>query len=152
MNPKYAAGTTVPVEKSRNELDRLLAKYGATAFAFARRPGCEVIEFEYSQRTIHFSLIEPPRADYRLTDRGYPRPDADTGKHWEQAKRQLWRVFLMTIKAKLEAVECGIVTFEEEFLAHTVTPEGTTVGQWLNPQLDSAFQAGTMPMLPTGRL
>lgn len=26
------------------------------------------------------------------------------------------------IKAKLEAIECGPTTFEEEFLAHTVLP------------------------------
>ena len=148
MNPKYAAGTTVPVEKSRNELDALLNKYGATGFAYAKRPGHEVIGFEYGQRTIQFTLLEPLRDDYCRDWRGYSRDTAAIDKQWEQAKKQFWRIFLMTIKAKMEAVECGIVTFEEEFLAHTMTPDGTTVGQWLNPQLNAAFQAGQMPMFP----
>lgn len=152
MNPKYAAGTTVPVEKSRNELDALLQKYGATGFAYARRPGVEVIGFEYGQRTIQFTLTEPPRDEYTRNGRGYSRSTVDIDKHWEQAKRQFWRIFLMTIKAKMEAVECGIVTFEEEFLAHTVTPDGITVAQWLIPQLDAAYQTGHLPMLPAGRI
>ena len=29
----YAADTTVPVEKSRLEIERILARYGATSFA-----------------------------------------------------------------------------------------------------------------------
>lgn len=152
MNPKYAAGTTVSVEKSRNELDALLKKYGTTGFAYARRPGIEIIGFEYAQRTIQFTLVEPLRNEYKTNARGYLKSSTDIDKHWEQAKRQFWRIFLMTIKAKLEAVECGIVTFEEEFLAHTVTPDGTTVAQWLIPQLDAGYQTGHLPMLPTGRI
>ena len=41
--------------------------------------------------------------------------------------RQRWRALNLAIKAKLEAVESGIVTFDQEFLAHIVGPSGQTV-------------------------
>jgi hypothetical protein len=33
-----------------------------------------------------------------------------------------WRALLLMIKAKVEAVESGVVTFEDEWLAHFVLP------------------------------
>jgi hypothetical protein len=34
-------------------------------------------------------------------------------------------------------------------LAHIVLPDGSTVGDWVRPQVESAYQLGTMPqMLP----
>jgi hypothetical protein len=42
---------------------------------------------------------------------------------WEQACRQRWRALALVVKAKLEAVQSGIATFEDEFLAYTMLPE-----------------------------
>ena len=53
----------------------------------------------------------------------------------------------MVIKAKLEAVESGISIFEEEFLAHLVLPDGKTVGQFMLPQVEAAYETGKMPKL-----
>jgi hypothetical protein len=51
------------------------------------------------------------------------------------------------VKAKLGAVEAKIVTFEEEFLAHILLPDDTTVGQWARPQIAAAYQSGETPRL-----
>ena len=52
-------------------------------------------------------------------------------------------------KAKLEAVESEITTFEEEFLAHILLPDGQTAGDYLLPQLERVYETGKMPtMLP----
>jgi hypothetical protein len=56
----------------------------------------------------------------------------------------------MAIKAKLEVVESGIVSFEDEFAVHMVLPDGSTVGQWLAPQIDEAYRTGRMPELLPG--
>jgi len=72
---------------------------------------------------------------------------------WEQACRQRWRALNLAILAKLEAVEAGITTFEEEFLAHLVLPNGKTVGQWAVPAVGKALSDGKMPpllSLPSG--
>lgn len=52
---------------------------------------------------------------------------------------------MLIIRAKLEAVESRITTFESEFLANLVLPEGGTVGDWLAPQIDEAYATGRMP-------
>ena len=55
----------------------------------------------------------------------------------------------MVIKAKLESVESGIETFEQAFLANVVLPGGTTVGDYMTPQIAESYRTGQMPpMLP----
>ena len=56
----------------------------------------------------------------------------------------------LAIKAKLEAVEAGISSFEEEFLAHVVLPDGSTFGAWAKPQLAAVYAGGSMPALLPG--
>src|SRR5262245_44396717 len=77
---------------------------------------------------------------------GTGSPDA-AFKEWEQACRQRWRALALAIKAKLEAVESGIATFEEEFLAYVVMPDGQTVGQHVLPNVERAYSTGQMPPL-----
>jgi hypothetical protein len=60
-----------------------------------------------------------------------------------------WRCLALVIKAKLEAVESGITTFEDEFLAHIMMPDGQTVGQHVRPNIASAYEQRSMvPLLP----
>ncbi len=66
---------------------------------------------------------------------------------YEQAGRQRWRALALVIKAKLEAVESGVETFEDAFLSHIVLPGGGTIGRWLKPQLQEAYVGGKMPPL-----
>ena len=82
--------------------------------------------------------------------RGMPRSPEAREAAYNQAVRQRWRALLLVIKAKLEAVDAGISTLEEEFLAATVLPDNRTVGAWLLPQLDRAYASGKLPpMLPS---
>lgn len=55
--------------------------------------------------------------------------------------------FNLCLKAKLEAVESGITSFEAEFLAHFVIPGGGTFGEYAIPQLEEASKSGSMPTL-----
>ncbi|MCH8878151.1 MAG: hypothetical protein IIA89_15260, partial [Chloroflexi bacterium] len=49
--------------------------------------------------------------------------------------------------AKLEAVEVGIATFDEEFLSYIVLPDNTTVGEHLLPQVAKSYLDGSMPLM-----
>lgn len=70
-------------------------------------------------------------------------------RRWEQACRQRWRALLLVVKAKLEAIETGIATFDGEFMANIVLPGGGTVGDWMTPQIERAYLTGAVPaMLP----
>jgi hypothetical protein len=97
---------------------------------------------------VRFELPLPSRDERRFThhSRGL-RTATQAEALWEQACRQRWRALALVIKAKLEAIETGIASFEDEFLAYTMLPSGETVGAWLAPQMDAAYDPdrGVMP-------
>lgn len=148
---QYASKTSVSPEKSRAELERILARYGATAFGYMSQADRAVVMFEARGRRIRFDIPMPDRNDREFThhSRGKRTPESAYDQ-WEQACKQRWRALVLVVKAKLEAVEAGISEFEDEFLAHTVLPDGSTVGQWARPQLVAVYESGQMPALMPG--
>ena len=96
-----------------------------------------------------FILPLPKIEDFSLTPTGRQRTDKSQYDAWEQACRQRWRALKLVIQAKLEAVECGISVFEDEFMANIVLPGGQTVGDFMKPQIEAAYETGRLPaMLP----
>ena len=57
---KFAENTSVPVEKSRAEIERLITRYGATSTAFMSAPGRAMILFEAKARRVVFELPNLP--------------------------------------------------------------------------------------------
>lgn len=148
---KFAENTSVSVEKSRAEIESLIVRYGATHTAFMNAPGRAVICFEAKERRIMFELPLPDRSEKRFQHdgRGSRRSPDKVTEAWEQACRQRWRALALVIKAKLEAVESGITSFEDEFLAHVVMPDGQTVATHIKPRIAQAYeQQGMVPLLP----
>lgn len=148
---RYAHDTVVSVKKSRAEIERLITRYGATQTAFMNAPGRALIMFEAKERRIVFELPLPDISEDRFKLGGWKkrRPPEKQRQVWEQACRQCWRALALVIKAKLEAVESGITTFEDEFLAHIVMPDGMTVGSHVKPAIAAWYAGGTMrPLLP----
>jgi hypothetical protein len=147
---RYAENTSVSVESSRGEIERTLQRYGAASFAYGWDQERAVIEFHHQDRKIRFVLPLPDRSAREFTHtpgRHNRRSEADAYKAWEQACRQRWRALALAIKAKLEAVEAGITTFEDEFMAHIVLPDGSTFGRWARPQIAKVYEENTMPTL-----
>ncbi len=148
---RYAQNTTVPVEKSRGEIEATLARYGAEQFMYGWDRAGAVIAFVVEpvsgqKRQVRFQLPLPSRDLPEFTHHSQgPRTATAAEKLWEQACRQRWRALLLVVKAKLEAVESGIATFEDEFLAYIALPNGATVSEWLTPQLDRAYADRLMP-------
>lgn len=145
--PQYAADTSVPVSRSQEEIERTLQRYGAQSFMRGWDQQRAVLAFVLEGRQIRFFLPMPDKEDFRLTPGGRSRTAQSQTEAWEQACRQRWRALALVVKAKLEAVEAGISTFEEEFLANIVLPSGGTVGEWMKPQIVAAYKTGSMPAL-----
>lgn len=146
----YAKDTNVSVEKSRAEIESILTRYGASAFAYATNAGKAMIQFQADERRIMFVLDLPDRdapiyTRYRGLEWAKKLPTDLALKKWEQACRQKWRCLALAIKAKLEAVESGISTFEEEFLAHIILPGGQTVAHHMKPAIEDAYKTGRIP-------
>lgn len=147
----YATNTSVSVERSRAEIERTLKRYGAHKFVYGWDREEAVIAFVVhnegtsEQRQVRFKVKVPPRDEFFTSPAGRWRSDDQIDKAWEQAQRTRWRALLLVIKAKLEAIESGIATFEDEFLAYTMLPDGQTVGEWVEPQLSEVYAQGVMP-------
>lgn len=149
---RYAADTDVPSDRSRAEIERTLKRYGATAFAYAWDGGVTSIAFRMSDRQIRFRLPlpDPQAPEFTRTPTGKQRSASAAEAAYEQAIRQRWRALLLVVKAKLEAVEAGISTVEREFLDSVMLPDGSTVGEWVGPQLGAVYARGEMPALMPG--
>lgn len=150
---RYAQGTEVSPESSRSEIERILQRYGADAFMYGWEDGRAIVQFRAEDRYVRFVIEMPERDDpeYLRTPTGRSRQAGSDAaiKEWEQDIRQRWRALALVIKAKLEAVDSDIATFEEEFMANIVLPDGSTVGQFMRPQIEQAYTDRTMPaMLP----
>lgn len=158
---RYAEGTEVSVEKSKSEIERTLMRYGADQFmsAWDKDKGVAIVGFRVGRRYVQIQLPMPDPRGEEFTKRKqisrsgneyvYDRTEGEASRLWEQAQRQRWRALGLVIKAKLEAIDVGIATFDDEFLAYTMMPNGQTVGRWAQPQLEEAYATGKMPpMLP----
>ena len=144
---QYAKSTNVSSELSRLEIEKILIKYGADNFAYATTNGKALIGFTMHGKQVKFLLPLPLREEFAHTETGRKRTENSQYEAWQQACRQRWRALKLVIQAKLEAVECGISVFEEEFMANIVLPGGQTVGDFMKPQIEQAYLTGAVPKL-----
>jgi hypothetical protein len=145
----YAAGTAVPVAQSRAEIESTLSRYGADEFGFAQSASTGVVMFVFAGRQYRISAPMPDRddRDIRLTPTGRTRTSNQRVEVLEAERRQRWRALLLIIKGKLQAVETGIVSWEQEWGTYTVLPDGRTAGDYLDSAISEAYESGQVPSL-----
>ena len=131
----FAERTSVPTDRSRAQIDKLLERHGARKYGTSVDYGRMLarVQFAFHDRIVRFTIALPNPEKFRSV------------AIYEQAVRQRWRALLLVIKAKLESVENQIATFEEEFMAHIVLPNDRTVGEIVLPQIAAAYTTGRMP-------
>lgn len=131
---RYAQDTKVPVGITKDEIERLLRKTGATQIYSG---------FDETSKQITLGWRLDAR-NYKLTsstDRPTRRCDE------QQIGREAWRVLLLLLKAKLEVIAAGGTTFESEFLANLLLPDGSTVAEDVLPKVAEAYATAVMPSL-----
>jgi hypothetical protein len=126
--PEYASRTKVPADRTRLEIEVLMRKRGADQFMSGQDNDGAVLAFRLNGRHLRFTL---------------PLGKGLT----EQRIRSRWRALLLVIKAKLEAIDIGILTVEDAFLADIVLPDRQTVAEVMRPQIEAAYASGKMPPL-----
>ena len=145
----YAKNTSVTTDRSEMQIKHILRKHGADGIMIGESKDLVAIQFAMSNRQIRFVIPTPSVDDdeIKFTDSGKPRSGAAAKSALEQAMRQRYRLLFLVVKAKLEAVESHVVTFDDEFLAHTVMPNGQTFGEIARPQIEDVYSTGKMPPL-----
>ena len=116
---RYAKNTSVPISRSKAEIEETLLRYGIEEFGMGVSSRGVGIIFKNEGKVYKINVPEPERSD-DMTDTQY-----------KQLCRQRWRVKLLSIKAKLEEIETGLESFEDQFLAKMALPNGNTVGDFM---------------------
>ena len=141
---KYAEGTDVSEDRSIAEIRKELLRFGASGFMYGEEGNRRRVAFEYRGLRVRFDVTMPDIStdEFCLTPSGLARSDTAINREWSAECRRRWRSLAAVIKAKLVAVDDQVATFEQEFLAYVVTPDGQTVGERIGRDLDS-IAAGT---------
>lgn len=134
MTFTYASRTDVPINRSRDELERLLEKVGADSVATMRDATAAAVAFRLNGR--NYVLRVPYPIEQRMTD-----------AQRDQAIRSRWRSLVLLVKAKLVAVASGVTTPEREFLAAAMLPTGQTLSEHLEGHPEQLTTSGRL-MLP----
>lgn len=152
MAQKFAEGTSVPVEKTRIEVEEVVRRFGADSFVSGYEGRTAFIAFRAMERMVRLTLEMPDPNDpaFHRTPTGRARDAGPARETYEAECRRRWRALALLVKAKVAAVADGIVTFEEEFLPHIVLADGSTVYQATRGPLAVAYETGEMPRLLPG--
>lgn len=151
---KYAEGTSVPVEKSKGEIDRLLRDWGCDRILWEDdfRNGTVALSFVWSRQgnsyAARLSIKMPTEKEIR------ERPSVRDGRNGrvnenrvkdaiEKNGRPEMRLLLLWLKAAFNAVEAGILDPRVVFLPFFVNEKGQTVADIVIP----ALEMGQFPKL-----
>lgn len=149
----YAETTSVPVDRSRLEVERILKKAGGNQFGYwdDDEHSVSVIVCQLEGYSLKFHVFQPDPIDYRDNGKTGRSRRTRTPKQAEQAAEQelkrRWRALSLIVKAKLEVIASGQSTIGREFMADMLLPSGKTVGEEMEPKLIQAAQQGKMPKL-----
>ena len=148
----FAATTSVPVDRTKSEIEKLVARYGAYQYAIAMDEpnGAAYVGFTVGTgpklRQVRVDLPLPKRADF-ASRRGRPVSATARDKAYEQACRSRWRQLLLVLKANFEAVEAGVTTVEKAFFAFIRLPDGRVLHDEVSPKLATVYETGQVPPL-----
>jgi hypothetical protein len=141
MRSNYVRGASLSCSMIQAEIQQMLAGTGAHGFRVASDHGKAAVSFNCGGRRFRLVLEHagPDSPGAPAHDPLQPSSRIHESKNAQETARQSWRQLSLLIQAKLDAVDSGIVTFDEEFLAYMVMPGGATVFQATAPAITTAY-------------
>jgi hypothetical protein len=139
---RHYEGTVVPESKSLLDIEYLLRLHGVKTVRWTTAEDLIRIEFAWpyqgQELAFRIDLVVPTkdRDGYNLV-----------GTKRDQERRRLLRVLLNHIKAKLVAVEDGLVDMEREFLPYLIAEGNQTLGEMVSEQLATGHVPQGRPLL-----
>lgn len=144
---RYAEGTSVPISRSREELERTLERFGATAQAWMRDDeiGNITLAFKRKGNGYKFSISLRTQEDERYTPTRLRRSDSVARDAADKENRRRFRSLANYVKALMDAADTGIIEAEEALMPYMILPTGQTVAEALTAALP-ALEAGHFDM------
>ena len=127
------------IKKTKQEINELLKRFGVTGIQWTWTNNQEALRFihEYEQEGVKHGLafeIKVPEMGHRKGRGGYQK----LVRNDNQAYRIIWHV----LKNRFVAIECGLKTFENEFLSEMIyklkNGKTTSVGDVILNQISQA--------------
>lgn len=160
MTRRYAEDTSVPISRSRAEVDRLLREWGAEAVQWSDEYAHDCVNLRFvwpkgeARYIARFRLRLPTRVDLEPQAR-----DGRTGRTSEGKLRRLLedrgkrehRALLLWLKGALNAVDLGLVEAEAIFLPFMGGKDGRTVGEVFVPRMGVLMEGSADRLLPASR-
>lgn len=144
MVGRYATRTDVSEGRSKEELERILERFGAEEFVYGKAAGRIMVGFEYARRYYRIQVAMPSLDDCRTSPAGRVRTERSAEKSWYQERRRRWRVLCAYIKALVVGVEEGVLTWEEALLPYALLESGKTVAEHMVPRMQQAIDEGRL--------
>lgn len=161
---RFAEDTSVPVAKSRGEIDELLRGWGAEGVQWTDEwsAGRVTVRFvwpsgeqKYSAR---FSLQIPTEKEIRTSNAVMIGPSWNRQVSEPRVRdalsargRREHRVLLLWLKAAFNAVDAGLVSAELIFLPFLEGKDGVTVGERALPRMEALLLGSADKLLLPGR-
>jgi hypothetical protein len=136
--------TSVPVERSQNQIRKFLKDAGALGVQFDEEWGAEPT----CRVRFIWPMGEGAKQVIRLDVKPLP-PERHIDVH--QRERQAWRGLAHYLEGTIKAAVFGLIRFEDIFLSFMEAPDGRTLGDVLIPQLAEGRLA-LLPGQPPGRI
>lgn len=143
-------GTTIPPERTKAEIEKLLKKHGVQDIQWTTFKGETMLRFLWKvtvkgvEKEIMFEFKPPV---IQAKKRVFSRTDQRNIKAIVQLEATAYRLLFWYLKNKLVAVEFGLESMEKEFLSHAVVslPNGqeTTIGE----SIEAVFETVRSPAL-----
>lgn len=106
--PLPYAGTVVAVEKSQQEISKLLQKHGMEGVMYGDN-------FKTNEVLVRFArVINGTAQSIRLQMKIQP----SLSKKPDQGKKATYRMLFYWLKGQFDAIDCGLMSFEQAFLGH----------------------------------
>ena len=159
---RYAQDTSVPVGRSRGEIDTLLRQWGCKGvqwtdeFEEGRVSLRFMWEHEGNKYMARFNVCLPTDDDLIKDavdgrDRSGKTISANKLEKLHQSRGQSeHRVLLLWLKAAFNAVEAGIMTAEELFLPFLEGKDGRTVAEVAIPRMADLLSGNASRLLTAG--
>lgn len=145
---RYASRTEVSEGRSKEEIEKILVRFGADQFMYGRdkENSRVMIGFRYMGRSYRIQIGMPDRDDPCVaeTPTGRKRSGAIIDAELGKEMRRRWRVLAAYIKALVVGVEEDVLTWEEALLPYALLETGKTVAEEMLPRMAKAIDSGRL--------